>query len=296
MVEEHFRCFMSGLRRSNNKIICHRGRKILKSKTENLFSELPALYDNDEDDSMFGILSVYRRSTLHTSHSAELDNETKTTTSQIQDKDISTPTQRKSKSRDQPRAIDMLYHKMLRNLSSGDDPKRKYSPIKLIDSGTFGHVILAKTKQNGCMVAIKILEVKKQPFTVLANEVTIMKKIYHDNVVTALDAIYVEAVKKFWLVMEYVNGCSLKKIVRNVALEEGHICFISSQCVKGLDYLHKESIVHRDIKSSNVLVDIYGRVKITDFGTSYIYDKNAKKNEIVGSPCYMAPEVVARYI
>jgi p21-activated kinase 1 len=144
------------------------------------------------------------------------------------------------------------------------------------------------------MVAIKILEVKKQPFNVLANEVTIMKKIYHDNVVTALDAIYVEAVKKFWLVMEYVNGCSLRKIVRNVSLEEGHICFISSQCVKGLDYLHKENIVHRDIKSSNVLVDIYGRVKITDFGTSYIHDKNAKKNEIVGSPCYMAPEVVAR--
>lgn len=146
------------------------------------------------------------------------------------------------------------------------------------------------------MVAIKIMEVEKQPFTVLANEVTIMKKINHENVVTALDGIYVEAVKKFWLVMEYVNGCSLKKIVRNVALEEGHICFISSQCVKGLDYLHKENIVHRDIKSSNVLVDIYGRVKITDFGTSYFYEKNAKKNEIVGSPCFMAPEVVARLV
>jgi serine/threonine protein kinase len=144
------------------------------------------------------------------------------------------------------------------------------------------------------MVAIKIMEVKKQPFTVLANEVNIMKKIYHENVVIALDAIYVEAVKKFWLVMEYVNGCSLRKIVRNVSLEEGHICFISSQCVKGLDYLHKENIVHRDIKSNNVLVDVHGRVKITDFGTSYIYDENAKKNDLVGSPCYMAPEVVAR--
>ncbi|XP_060570068.1 serine/threonine-protein kinase PAK 3-like [Ruditapes philippinarum] len=144
------------------------------------------------------------------------------------------------------------------------------------------------------MVAIKIMEVKKQPFTVLANEVNIMKKIYHENVVIALDAIYVEAVKKFWLVMEYVNGCSLRKIVRNVSLEEGHICFISSQCVKGLDYLHKENIVHRDIKSNNVLVDVHGRVKITDFGTSYIYDENAKKNDLVVSPCYMAPEVVAR--
>ncbi|XP_060580928.1 serine/threonine-protein kinase Sgk3-like, partial [Ruditapes philippinarum] len=176
--------------------------------------KLPALYANDEDDSMFGILSVYRRSTLHTSHVSELDNKTvlKEKSSQIQAKDVSTPACKKLKSRDQPTAVDMLYHKMLRNLSNGDDPKQRYSPIKLIDSGTFGHVILAKAKLNGSMVAIKIMEVKKQPFAVLANEVTIMKRICQENVVTALDAIYVEAVKKFWLVMEYVNGCSLKKI------------------------------------------------------------------------------------
>ncbi|XP_060584428.1 uncharacterized protein LOC132740524 [Ruditapes philippinarum] len=182
--------------------------------------------------------------------------------------------------------------------SVGDNFHGHYnsSVVKMmsIPMTTFGHVVLAKAKLNGSMVAIKIMEVKKQPFAVLANEVTIMKRIYHENVVTALDAIYVEAVKKFWLVMEYVNGCSLRKIVRSVSLEEGQICFISSQCVKGLEYLHKENIVHRDIKSNNVLVDIHGRVKITDFGTSYIYDKNDKKNEIVGSPCYMAPEVVAR--
>jgi serine/threonine protein kinase len=66
-------------------------------------------------------------------------------------------------------------------------------------------VVLAKAKLNGCLVAIKIMEVEKQPFTVLANEITIMKKIYHDNVVIALDAIYVEAVKKFWLVMHCKN-------------------------------------------------------------------------------------------
>ncbi|XP_060587567.1 serine/threonine-protein kinase PAK 3-like [Ruditapes philippinarum] len=206
--------------------------------------ELPALYVNDEDDSMFGILSVYRRSTLHTSHETELDNKTvlKEKSSQIQAKDVSTPASKKLKSRDQPRAVDMLYHKMLRNLSNGDDPKQRYSPIKLIDSGTFGHVVLAKAKLNGSMVAIKIMEVKKQPFAVLANEVNIMKRIYHENVVTALDAIYVEAVKKFWLITEYVNGCSLRKILRNVSLEEGlsQICYICSQCVKGLDYLHKE--------------------------------------------------------
>jgi serine/threonine protein kinase len=107
-------------------------------------------------------------------------------------------------------------------------------------------VILARANLFPSMVAIKIMEVEKQAFTMLVNEVTIMKKINHENVVMALDAIYVEAVNKVWLVMEYVRGCTLNKIMKSVSLKEGLICYISKQLVKGLDYLQGENIVHRD--------------------------------------------------
>ncbi|XP_060567675.1 serine/threonine-protein kinase PAK 1-like [Ruditapes philippinarum] len=188
----------------------------------------------------------------------------------------------------------MLCRKMLRYLSCGGDPKEKYTPIKLLGSGSFGHVILARANLFSCKVAIKVMEVEKQAFTMLVNEITIMKKINHENVVMALDAIYVEAVNKFWLVMEYVQGCTLKKITKSVSLKEEHICYISKQFVKGLDYLHGENMVHRDLKSSNIMVDIFGIVKIADFGTSFIYDQDDKKNDRVGTPRWMAPEVVTR--
>ena len=144
------------------------------------------------------------------------------------------------------------------------------------------------------MVAIKIMKVEKQPLTMLTNEVSIMKKIRHENVVSCLEAIYVESVNKFWLVMQYVKGCSLARILKVTSLTEGQICSTTKQFVKGLHYLHQENIVHRDIKSNNILVDVRGNTKITDFGTSYMFDKNAKRTDIVGSLCWMAPEVLAR--
>ena len=162
---------------------------------------------------------------------------------------------------------------------------------------TFSHVVLANVKKSATRknkVAIKIMEVEKQPFTMLVNEILIMKRIRHENVVSALDAVYVESVRKVWLVMEYMQGCTLTRIVKSVQLRECEISYVARQCIKGLDYLHGESIVHRDIKSNNILVDIQGKIKLTDFGTGYVYDKYAKKHETIGSPCWMAPEVVKR--
>ena len=165
---------------------------------------------------------------------------------------------------------------------------------------TFSHVVLANLKkcaERKSKVAIKIMEVEKQLFTMLVNEIMIMKRIRHENVVSALDAVYVESVRKVWLVMEYMQGCPLTRIVKTIQLREcqkSYVAYVARQCLKGLEYLHGENIVHRDIKSNNILVDIHGKIKRTDFGTSYVYDRYAKKQEIIGSPCWMAPKVVVR--
>ncbi|XP_053405765.1 uncharacterized protein LOC123565770 isoform X2 [Mercenaria mercenaria] len=202
----------------------------------------------------------------------------------------------KPRSRVQMSAADRLFHKMLRNLSSVGDPLQKYSPLKLLDSGTFSHVVLASVKKSNCdsKVAIKIIEVEKQPYNMLLNEINIMKRIQHENVINALDVMYVEAVKKVWIVMEYMKGCSLASVLQTVLLKEKQIVYVAKECLNALHYLHGKMIVHRDIKSNNILIDIHGRVKITDCGTSFIYNDKQVKKEIVGSPCWMAPEVVAR--
>ena len=85
------------------------------------------------------------------------------------------------------------------------------------------------------MVAIKNNEADKQPLTMLTNEVTIMKRIRHENVVSCFEAIYMEAVKIFWLVMQYVKGCSLARILEVTSFIEGQICFTAKQCIKVLN-------------------------------------------------------------
>ncbi|XP_045193172.2 serine/threonine-protein kinase Pak-like isoform X3 [Mercenaria mercenaria] len=264
-------------------------------------SELPALHCDEEDDSIFGILHVYRRSTLHTSKEqsdrlAILQRNVALKDTKETKVESRGAVAKETKPRVHLNAADALIYKMLKNVSSIGSPLKKYAPIKLIDTGTFSHVVLAGLKNSTCnrKVAIKIIQVEKVPYNKLLQEINIMKKIRHDNVINALDVAYVEAVRKVWLVMEYMRGSSLACLLRKMLLKESQIAYVSKECVKALTYLHGQNIVHRDIKSNNVLIDIQGRVKITDFGTSFVYSKYETKREIVGTPCWMAPEVVSR--
>jgi len=97
-----------------------------------------------------------------------------------------------------------------------------------------------------------------------------------------------------WVVMEYVDGCDLTQLVEVChPMQEDHIAAITHEVLAGLEHLHQKGIIHRDIKSDNVMVSQKGRVKLTDFGYgAQLTQEQARRQTVVGTPYWMAPEVI----
>ncbi|KAI0702570.1 Pkinase-domain-containing protein [Earliella scabrosa] len=181
----------------------------------------------------------------------------------------------------------------LRSVVSADDPKALYSKIRKVGQGASGHVYVAKVHATGKKVAIKEMDLSNQPRKeLIVNEILVMKESQHPNIVNFLDAYLVKS-NELWVVMEYMEGGALTDIIENNTLEEDQISSICLETCKGLRHLHDQSIIHRDIKSDNVLLDAQGHVKITDFGfCAKLTDQKSKRATMVGTPYWMAPEVV----
>ncbi|PAV15762.1 Pkinase-domain-containing [Pyrrhoderma noxium] len=181
----------------------------------------------------------------------------------------------------------------LRSVVNADDPKVLYSKIKKIGQGASGHVYVAKSLSSGKKVAIKEMDLSRQPrIELIVNEILVMKESQHPNIVNFLDS-YLVRNNELWVVMEYMEGGALTDIIENNSLEEEQIASICFETCKGLGHLHEQHIIHRDIKSDNVLLDAQGRVKITDFGfCAKLTDQKSKRATMVGTPYWMAPEVV----
>ncbi|ORY22445.1 kinase-like domain-containing protein [Naematelia encephala] len=181
----------------------------------------------------------------------------------------------------------------LRSVVSNEDPGQLYSKIKKVGQGASGLVFVAKTLATGKKVAIKQMDLAQQPRKeLIVNEIIVMKESQHPNVVNFLDAFLVRSTE-LWVVMEYMEGGALTDVIENNKLEEDQIAAICLETCRGLQHLHSRSIIHRDIKSDNLLMNTLGEVKITDFGfCAKLTDQKSKRATMVGTPYWMAPEVV----
>ncbi|WFD19683.1 non-specific serine/threonine protein kinase [Malassezia caprae] len=181
----------------------------------------------------------------------------------------------------------------LRNFVSHDDPNLLYRKVKKIGQGASGSVYVAKSLATSQLVAIKAMDLAHQPRKeLIVNEIMVMKESQHPNIVNFLKAFLVRD-SDLWVVMEFMEGGALTDVIDNNTLEEDQIAAISLETCKGLEHLHNHSIIHRDIKSDNILLNNYGQVKITDFGfCAKLTDQRSKRATMVGTPYWMAPEVV----
>ncbi|OMJ20502.1 Serine/threonine-protein kinase SKM1 [Smittium culicis] len=181
----------------------------------------------------------------------------------------------------------------LRKTVSNGEPKLIYKKLKKIGQGASGSVYMAKCMENDKIVAIKQMDLKSQPRKeLLVNEILVMKEHQHQNIVNYIDS-YLVGNSDLWVVMEYMNGGALTDVIDNNDMDQDEIATISLEVCKGLHHLHKKQIIHRDIKSDNVLLGEDGSVKITDFGfCAKLSEQKNKRATMVGTPYWMAPEVV----
>ncbi|XP_032076137.1 serine/threonine-protein kinase PAK 1 [Thamnophis elegans] len=198
------------------------------------------------------------------------------------------------KQKKKPKMTDEEILEKLRGIVSIGDPKKKYTSFEKIGQGASGTVYTAMDVATAQEVAIKQMNLQQQPKKeLIINEILVMRENKNPNIVNYLDSYLVG--DELWVVMEYLAGGSLTDVVTETCMDEGQIAAVCRECLQALEFLHCNQVIHRDIKSDNILLGMDGSVKLTDFGfCAQITPEQSKRSTMVGTPYWMAPEVVTR--
>ncbi|KAJ9661591.1 signal transducing kinase of the PAK [Coniosporium apollinis] len=182
----------------------------------------------------------------------------------------------------------------LNQICTNADPTKRYRNLNKIGQGASGGVFTAYEVGTNRCVAIKQMNLDQQPKKdLIINEILVMKEAKHKNIVNFMDSFLVRG--DLWVVMEYMEGGSLTDVVTFNIMSEQQIAAVCKETLHGLQHLHSKGVIHRDIKSDNILLSLEGNIKLTDFGfCAQINESHTKRTTMVGTPYWMAPEVVTR--
>ncbi|XP_033210319.1 serine/threonine-protein kinase 3 isoform X3 [Belonocnema kinseyi] len=171
-------------------------------------------------------------------------------------------------------------------------PEEVFDIICKLGEGSYGSVYKALHKESGQVLAIKQVPVDTDLQEII-KEISIMQQCDSPYVVKYYGSYFKNT--DLWIVMEYCGAGSVSDIMRlrKKTLQEDEIATILSDTLKGLEYLHLRRKIHRDIKAGNILLNNEGHAKLADFGVAgQLTDTMAKRNTVIGTPFWMAPEVI----
>ncbi|KAM9850221.1 mitogen-activated protein kinase kinase kinase kinase 4 isoform 2-T2 [Aulostomus maculatus] len=188
------------------------------------------------------------------------------------------------------------------DLAALRDPAGIFELVEVVGNGTYGQVYKGRHVKTGQMAAIKVMEVTEEEEEEIKLEINMLKSYsHHRNIATYYGAFIKKGPAgqdhQLWLVMEYCGAGSVTDLVKKTkgnCLKEDWIAYICREVLRGLSHLHSHHVIHRDIKGQNVLLTENAEVKLVDFGVSAQLDKTiGRRNTFIGTPYWMAPEVIA---
>ena len=176
----------------------------------------------------------------------------------------STPTPRRREKKDKDKTKDEDVVRRLQQICTDADPTKLYRNLVRIGQGASGGVYTAYQVGTNISVAIKQMDLDKQPKKdLIINEILVMRASRHPNIVNYIDSFLHK--NELWVVMEYMEGGSLTDVVTANLMSEGQIAAVSRETAQGLEHLHRHGVIHRDIKSDNVLLSMNGDIKLSAY-------------------------------
>ncbi|KAM6300060.1 nik-related protein kinase [Aegotheles albertisi] len=188
------------------------------------------------------------------------------------------------------------------DLAALRDPAGIFELVQVVGNGTYGQVYKGRHVKTGQLAAIKVMSVTENEEEEIKLEINMLKKYsHHRNIATYYGAFVKKSPAgqddQLWLVMEYCGAGSVTDLVKKTkgnCFKEDWIAYICREVLRGLAHLHAHHVIHRDIKGQNVLLTENAEVKLVDFGVSAQLDRTiGRRNTFIGTPYWMAPEVIA---
>ncbi|BFZ06921.1 hypothetical protein BsWGS_09960 [Bradybaena similaris] len=186
------------------------------------------------------------------------------------------------------------FRRTLQYVVNPGDPRQFLGNFIKIGEGSTGIVCTAFDQSRDRQIAVKKMDLRKQQRReLLFNEVVVMRDYCHPNIVEMYNSYLVA--DELWVVMEYMEGGALTDVVTHTRMDEVQIATVCKACLRALAFLHSHGVIHRDIKSDSILLSYDGKVKLSDFGfCAQVTPDLPKRKSLVGTPYWMAPEVISR--
>ncbi|XP_026842300.1 serine/threonine-protein kinase 10 isoform X4 [Drosophila persimilis] len=184
--------------------------------------------------------------------------------------------------------------RLYNNIKMDSDPAEFWEMVGELGDGAFGKVYKAQHKEHRRFAAAKMCTLEdEENLSDHMVEIDILSEIKHPNIVELYEAFSLE--DKLWMLIEYCDGGALDSIMVELEkpLTEPQIAYVCKHMTEGLTFLHKNKVIHRDLKAGNVLLTMEGGVKLADFGVSAKNKHTMQKHDtFIGTPYWMAPELV----
>ncbi|CAD7012390.1 unnamed protein product [Ceratitis capitata] len=184
--------------------------------------------------------------------------------------------------------------RLYNNIKMDTDPTEFWEMVGELGDGAFGKVYKAQHKEQKRFAAAKLCTLEdEENLSDHMVEIDILSEIKHPNIVELYEAFSIE--DKLWMLIEYCDGGALDSIMVELEkpLTEPQIAYVCRHMTEGLNFLHKNKVIHRDLKAGNVLLTMEGGVKLADFGVSAKNKHTLQKHDtFIGTPYWMAPELV----